>query len=155
MDKRAAGPDLTSGNATSASPGKTWAEVAGGGRLWLLPITLCTTGMVFQRLQDCRKSWTFPTLWAFFSREIKLNSYAASSQGFAVSEVSSYTCTNAPDSLETALIQTLISLWKTLPIAGPSRWPDLKAGGPAMPWCTKCEWQVAIRALWYRTCTGR
>lgn len=42
-------------------------------------------------------------------------------------------CTNVPDPLETAAIQTLISLWKTLPHScGSSRWPDLKAGGPAM-----------------------
>lgn len=32
------------------------AEVAGGGRLSLLPVMLCTTDMVLQRQQDCRKS---------------------------------------------------------------------------------------------------
>lgn len=93
------------------------AEVAGGGRLLLLPMTLCTTDTVLQRQQHCRKSWAFPILGSFFSPEVKLNPSAVSSQVFAVSEVSSYMCINASDPLETASIQTLISLWKTLPIA--------------------------------------
>lgn len=80
------------------------AEVAGGGRLSLLPMTLCTTDMVLQRQEDCRQSWPFPTLWSFFSPEVTLKPYAVSSQVFVVSEVSSYLCTDTPDPLETALI---------------------------------------------------
>lgn len=158
MGKRDAEPELTCGNEVKPLlvQVRHGAEVAGGGRLSLLPMTLCTTDTVLQRQQDCRKSWPFPTLQSFFSQKSHWTLRQFPLSVFAVSEVPSYMCAYASDPLETALIQILISLWKTLSIAviqaDDQTW---RLVVQPWPWRTNCEWQVAVRVCWYMSCTGR
>lgn len=86
-----------------------------------------------QRPQDCSKSWASLTLRFFLSPENKLNPYSLSWQVLAISEVPPYMCTKAPDPWAATAIQTFLFFVTNTPHnSGPSRWPDLKAGGPRL-----------------------
>lgn len=141
--------ELTLGNVASTSLGETrsW----DGRRDAVAPAhdTAYTMDTVLQRQRDCSKSWASPMLRFFFSPENKLNPYSLSWQVLAVRELPPYMCTNAPDPWAAAETQTLISLWKTLPVtlaqADDQTW---RLVVPPWHWHTECEWQAVIRAHW-------